>query len=71
VNYHPFTRNVFVRQSAIDADRVLRADGQPIPPPRTLGYFAAHEIGHSLIGERVGAVANWRLPKWIRGGLAD
>ena len=70
VNFYPVTRNVFIRQSDIDADRVLRIDG-PVPPPRTLAYYGAHEIGHSLIGERIGAVANRRLPKWIREGVAD
>jgi len=69
VNYYPL-RNVFVRRSDIDADRVLR-DAGPVPPPRTLGYYAAHEIGHSLIGERIGALANQRLPVWIREGVAD
>ena len=33
--------------------------------------LAAHEIGHSLIGERIGAIANQRLPRWIREGVAD
>jgi hypothetical protein len=42
-----------------------------VPPPRTLAYYAAHEVGHSLIGERIGALANRRLPRWIREGLAD
>ena len=69
VNYYPL-RNVFIRHSDVDGDRVLGNAG-PVPPPRTLAYFAAHEIGHSLIGERVGALANHRLPLWIREGLAD
>jgi hypothetical protein len=71
VNYYPLTRNVFIRQSDIDADRVFRSDGEPVPPPRTLAYYGAHEIGHSLIGERIGAAANRQLPKWIREGVAD
>jgi hypothetical protein len=71
VNFYPVTRNVFIRQSDIDADRVLRSDGGLVPPPRTLAYYGAHEIGHSLIGERIGAIANRQLPKWIREGVAD
>jgi hypothetical protein len=70
LNYHPLTRNVFIRESDINADRVLSTVG-PVPPPRTLAYYGAHEIGHSLIGEHIGAFANWRLPVWIREGLAD
>jgi hypothetical protein len=69
VNYYPL-RNVFIRQSDINGDRVLR-DAGPVLPPRTLAYFGAHEIGHSLIGDRIGMFANWRLPVWIREGLAD
>jgi len=71
VNYYPIAGSVFLRQSDIEHDRVFRSDGQPVAPPRTLAYFAAHEIGHSLIGKRVGALANWRLPAWIREGMAD
>jgi hypothetical protein len=69
VNYYPL-RNVFLRHSDVDADRLFGNAGA-VPPPRTLAYYAAHEIGHSLIGERIGALANHRLPRWIREGLAD
>jgi hypothetical protein len=70
VNYYPL-HDVFIRSSDIDHDRVLRAAGGQVPPPRTFAYYGAHEIGHSLIGARVGAIANWRLPRWIREGMAD
>lgn len=69
LNYYPL-HNVFLREADIAGDRLLRKSG-PVPPPRTLAYYGAHEIGHSLIGERVGALANWRLPQWIREGVAD
>jgi len=71
VNYYPIAWNAFIRQADIDAGVVLRSDGTPVPAPRTLAYYAAHEIGHSLIGRRYGALANWSLPVWIREGLAD
>ncbi|MBX3530428.1 MAG: hypothetical protein KF849_07460 [Rhizobiaceae bacterium] len=71
VNYYPIAWNAFLRQADIDAGALLRSDGTPVPQPRTLAYYAAHEIGHSLIGRRAGAFANWRLPAWIREGLAD
>jgi hypothetical protein len=71
VNYYPIASNVFIRQSDIDADRVLRSDGRPVAAPRTLAYYAGHEIGHSLIGKHVGAYANWQLPAWVREGMAD
>jgi hypothetical protein len=71
VNYYPIAGNVFIKRSDIDADRVLHGDGTPVEPPRTLAYYASHEIGHSLIGRHIGARANWRLPAWIREGVAD
>jgi hypothetical protein len=70
VNYYPLTRNVFIRESDIDNDRVLRTAG-PVPPPRTLAYYAAHEIAHSLAGEAAGPLAYHSLPAWIREGVAD
>jgi hypothetical protein len=69
VNYYPL-RNMFIRHADVDGDRVFGNTGA-VPPPRTLAYFAAYEVGHSLIGERIGALANHRLPRWIREGLAD
>jgi hypothetical protein len=71
VNYYPLGGAVFIRQSDIEAGTVLRADGSAVPPPRTLAYYAAHEIGHSLIGRKAGPLANWNLPAWVREGLAD
>jgi hypothetical protein len=70
VNYYPLTRNVFIRQSDIDNNRVLRAAG-PVRPPRTFAYYATHEIAHSLAGEVVGPVSYHSLPAWIREGVAD
>jgi hypothetical protein len=70
VNYYPLTRNVFIRESDIDDNRVLRAAG-PVPPPRTFAYYATHEIAHSLAGEAVGPFGYHSLPAWIREGVAD
>jgi hypothetical protein len=71
VNYYPFTRNVFIRRSDIAAGRVLRYSGEFVEAPRTLAYYGAHEIAHSLTGEAVGPVRYHRLPAWVREGLAD
>src|SRR4030081_307977 len=65
VNYYPLTRNVFIRESDIDSDRVLRTAG-PVPPPRTLAYYAAHEIAHSLAGEAVATPAYHSSPARTR-----
>src|SRR5690349_20903032 len=70
VNYYPLTRNVFIRESDIDNNRVMGRAG-PVPPPRTFAYYAAHEIAHSLTGEAAGPLSYHSLPAWIREGLAD
>jgi hypothetical protein len=71
VNYYPFTRNAFLRRSDVAADRLFGPAGRPAEPPRTLAYYAAHELAHGLTGERAGTVAFIRMPRWLREGLAD
>lgn len=72
LNWYPITRNVFIRSASIAENRVIRPSGKPVELPRTLAYYAAHEIGHTLIAEHVGV---WRyhrdLPHWLREGVAD
>lgn len=70
VNYYPLP-NVFIRKANIDTDRVMTSFGMPVPPPRTLAYYGAHEVGHSLVAAQIGAIAHFRLPAWVREGLAD
>lgn len=71
VNYYPIGGSVFLRQADIDRDRLIRSDGSEVEAPRTLAYYGGHEIGHSLIGKRIGMIANWQLPVWIREGVSD
>ncbi|HEX2594332.1 MAG TPA: hypothetical protein VHL34_22710 [Rhizomicrobium sp.] len=73
VNFYPVTRNVFLRTSDIDHNKLIRPNGTPAENPRTLTYYGAHEIGHSLTGEARGMAHlwNWRLPAWVREGYAD
>lgn len=73
VNFYPLTRNVFIRNADVDTGTVYGASGKPTERPRTLAYFAAHEIGHTLTAEYLGVARlwNWRLPVWIREGTAD
>lgn len=71
LNYYPITRNVFIRQSDIDSGRVLHHSGEPVAEPRTLAYYAAHEIGHSLTGEEAGTLRFMQMPVWVREGIAD
>jgi hypothetical protein len=73
VNFYPVTRNVFLRHSDIDGDVLYGRSGKPAASPRTLTYYMAHEITHSLTGEQRGLahLYNWRLPVWVREGYAD
>ena len=59
VNFYPLTRNVFLRHSDIDTNTLYGGSGKATQPPRTLTYYAAHEIGHSLTGEYEGMRHVW------------
>jgi hypothetical protein len=73
VNYHPLTGVVYLRHADIGQNQLYGAAGKPAAPPRTLSYYMAHEITHSLTGERLGPLHIWnrRLPQWVREGYAD
>jgi len=71
LNYFPLTRNVFIRAADVGRGVVLGPSGQPVAGQRTLAYFAAHEIAHTLTAEAIGVWAYARLPTWVREGVAD
>jgi hypothetical protein len=71
VNYYPLTTNVFLRDSIIEENCLIGPNGNRVTGERTLDYFIAHEITHSLTGQAVGAIAYHRLPQWKREGYAD
>ena len=73
VNYHPLTSNVFIRRADVERDRVIGGSGREAPAPRTLAYYAAHEIAHSLTSERLGPMRLWNqsLSQWVREGYSD
>ena len=71
VNYHLLPATAFLRQADIPRNRLTGSDGRDVPPPRTLAYFAAHEIAHGMVTARIGGLARLRLPVWIEEGLAD
>ena len=71
VNYYPITTNVFLRDSIIAENCLIGPNGNRVPGERTLDYFIAHEIAHSLTGQAVGGIAYHRLPQWKREGYAD
>ncbi|MEP7272443.1 MAG: hypothetical protein ABI882_13150, partial [Acidobacteriota bacterium] len=72
VNRYPITTNVFLRDAIIEDNCLIGPQGNRVPGDRTLDYFIAHEITHTLTGQSLG----WydyhvRLPQWVREGYAD
>ncbi len=63
--------HVFLSGADFAHDRLLRANGEAIDPPRTLGYYGSHELAHVLTGEKAGAVRMLTMPRWVVEGLAD
>lgn len=74
INYYPLTNNVFLGHADVDRDIVYSgATGLPAAPPRTLAYYAAHEITHSFTAEHRGLVKGFNngMPQWVREGYPD
>ena len=71
VNQYPVTRNVFLRDALIDENCLIGPGGNRVPGDRTLDYFIAHEITHTLTAQAVGSVDYYKLPQWVREGYAD
>ena len=71
LNWYPITRNVFIRSANVAQNQVIRPSGKAVEPPRTLAYYIAHEIGHTLTAEHMGLWRYHRLPRWLREGVAD
>lgn len=53
------------------SDRLISRSGYRPEPPRTLGYYGAHELTHVVMSKKLGWVRFLLLPKWIREGMAD
>lgn len=71
LNYAPLTTNVFLSGAHIGENWLVSPAGQVVGDERTLAYFVAHEIVHSLTCERLGAWRFFRLPDWLREGYSD
>ena len=71
VNQYPVTRNVFLRDALIEENCLIGPKGTRVPGDRTLDYFIAHEITHTLTAQKVGWVNYYKLPQWVREGYAD
>lgn len=71
VNFYPITSNVFLRDAKVEENLLFSTSGRPVAGDRTLDYFVAHEITHTLTVQAVGWLRYRRLPEWIREGYAD
>lgn len=71
VNYYPITSNVFLRDAVIEANHLISPSGKPVTGDRTLDYFIAHEITHTLTVQAIGWMRYHNLPEWVREGYAD
>ena len=71
VNYYPITSNVFLRDAIIEENRLISPSGNLVPANRSLDYFVAHEITHTLTGQAIGGFRFYQLSEWVREGYAD
>ncbi len=71
VNFYPLTYNVFLRNALVEQNRLISPSGKLVAGERTLDYYVAHEVGHSLTGKAVGPIRYHLLSEWVREGYAD
>lgn len=71
LNYAPLTTNVFLSGARIGENRLVSPAGLVVRDERTLAYFIAHEVAHSLTCEHLGPWRFFRLPNWLREGYSD
>lgn len=71
LNYQPLTTNVFLSGAIVEENRLIGPSGNTVPGEMTLVYFIAHELGHSLTHEHLGAWSYARLAPWVREGVTD
>ena len=71
VNQAWLNRNIFLRRSDTEHNRLIGPSGKVVPGERTLAYFMTHEIVHSLEVRFLGRWSYLQLPAWKREGYAD
>ena len=65
------TGNAFLRPFSIERGRLIGPSGDDKPGERTLAYFIAHEVTHTMTGDRVGRLGYRRLAAFQQEGYAD
>ena len=71
VNQAWLNRNIFLRRSDTEHNRLIAPSGKAVPGERTLAYYITHEIVHSLEVQFLGRWSYLQLPAWKREGYAD
>jgi hypothetical protein len=71
LTYPPLSNNIFLRAANFDADRLIGPSRKEVAGERTLSYFIAHEITHTLTGNELGPFSYWSLPVWKDDGYSD
>lgn len=71
LTYVYFTRNIFLRPSEIAQNLLVNYSGRKVTGDRTLVYYMAHELVHSLTVSYIGPWRYHGLPTWLREGYAD
>ena len=71
VNYYPLTSNVFLREAAVEENRLISPSGNAVEGNRTLDYFITHEIAHTITKKGAGLYRHFNLPEYVREGYPD
>jgi hypothetical protein len=71
INYVYLNRNIFLRESDLEKDRMIGPSGHEVRGERTFTYYLAHEMVHGLEVRKSGRLGYSRMPVWIVEGYAD
>jgi hypothetical protein len=71
VSQWTLTGNIFLRPAHVESNRLLNPAGNEVAGERTLAYFIAHEMTHTMVARRIGRVTYARLNRWQVEGYAD
>ena len=64
-------RHAFFSGADFKTNELIAPSGYRTQPPRTLVYYGSHELTHIATAEKVGWNQFYRMPDWIREGIAD
>ncbi len=71
VAFWPLTGNIFLRPAHVERNRLVGPSGREAAGERTLAYFIAHEMTHTLVVRSIGRIGYARLERWQTEGYAD